>query len=180
MRLAHLVVAAAAAFSFSTAAKAADWTGFYAGVMGGISAVTITECGPSCDATAFNIGKVVGYNWDNGGTVFSLEEWVIRSFNSELSGEEYLKLTWQKLARFGWEMGDSALLYVAAGGGVHYLSSSGPSGTVFFGAVATGVEVLLTDQLSLRGHAQFSYTPDADGSAATAASIGGGLIFHFN
>jgi len=179
MRLAHLVVAAAAAFSFSTAAKAADWTGFYAGVMGGASAATFLECG-DCVANVTNIAKVVGYNWDNGDTVFGLEEWVIRSFNSEVP-PDYFKLTWQKLARFGWEIGDSALIYVAGGGGVHALWELGEfEGAVFFAAAGAGAEFLVSDQLSLRVHGQFSYAPEVEGTAVSVASIGAGVVFHFN
>lgn len=182
MRFSHLLAAAVAAFGISTAsAKAADWTGFYVGVMGGISAVSITECGPSCDTTAFNVGKVVGYNWDNGDTIFSLEEWVVNSTISEEDPADYTKLTWQKLARFGWEVGDSALIYAAAGGGIQALwVLGGYEGSALFAAIAAGAELKVSEQLSLRGHAQFSFAPDAGGSSATAASIAGGLIFHFN
>lgn len=180
MRITYLVVAAAAAFGFSTSAKAADWTGFYAGVMGGFSSVTFIECG-DCTIDAMNIAKVVGYNWDSGSTVFSLEEWLVNSTISEEDPSYYTKLTWQKLARFGWEVGDSALLYVAGGGGIQALWVDGEfEGSALFGAIAAGAEYLVTDQLSLRAHAQFSYAPNVDGTPATVASIAGGLIFHFN
>ena len=183
MRFSHLLAAVVATFALSTVtAKSADWTGFYAGVMGGFSSVNNSECS-DCTVGATNIAKVVGYNWDSGSTVFGIEEWVVSSVVSEWSEDpaNYTKLTWQKLARFGWEIGDSALLYAAAGGGLQmFWFEGGYEGAALFGAVAGGAEFLVSDQISLRGHVQLSYAPDVEGVAYTATSIAAGVIFHFN
>ncbi|MEX1180389.1 MAG: outer membrane beta-barrel protein [Cucumibacter sp.] len=185
--LKKLALAAVAALGLSTTAQAADWSGFYLGVLGGVSMVSIPECGSECDITLPGIAKVAGYNWDNGDVIFGIDEMVVVSF---LPDDIYntRKIQWQKMARVGFEITDNAMIYGAAGAGIAFVWAdccvpSPPDNSAFYAAVAAGAEVMLNENLIWRTHLQYSRSEqleDCTGCFIQAFSAATGLVWAIN
>jgi outer membrane immunogenic protein len=180
-----LFLAAIAALTFSTAARAADWSGFYLGVLGGASFSNLPDCGPSCDATVPGIAKVVGYNWDTGDVIFGIDELVAVSFWPYNDENNVQKLQWQAMARVGIEITDNVMIYGAAGGGIAFVWSEPPppENSLWYAAVAAGVEVALSEELSWRTHLQYSrseFFTDCSGCFIQATSVATGVVWTFN
>lgn len=177
MQLRKIVLAAIAACGFADSAKAEDWTGFYAGVLGEGTFVYI-------DGATIGVGglaKVFGYNWDQGDMVFGFDEML--AITPVTSGEA--TFAWQKMGRVGFEVTESALLYGAAGGGYFWFPDA--SFSTGYGAVAAGVEVAMGDNAAWRTHAQLSFPFDQSIFSGAPPeifhgliSVGTGLVWNFN
>jgi outer membrane immunogenic protein len=179
-----LFLAAIAALTFSATARAADWSGFYLGVLGGFSAGGIPDCGSSCDQTWPGVAKVAGYNWDTGDMIFGIDEMVVVTFVPEdFASEPVTKVSWQKMGRFGVEVTDTIMIYGALGGGIAAVWDSDDFDSLWYGAVAAGVEVAVSEDLSWRTHLQYSrsqFFSDCSDCFVHATSIATGIVWSFN
>lgn len=184
--LKKLALAAVAAFGISGTAQAADWSGFYLGVLGGVSMAGIAECAPDCSVTLPGIAKVAGYNWDNGDMIFGIDEMVVVSFwPDDLFNVR--KIQWQKMARIGFEVTDNAMIYGAAGAGIAFVWADVAlpfsDNSAFYAAIAAGAEVMLNENLIWRTHLQYSRSELFDpctGCFIQAFSAGTGLVWAIN
>ncbi|MEX0627652.1 MAG: outer membrane beta-barrel protein [Cucumibacter sp.] len=182
--LKKLALAAVAALGLSTSAQAADWTGFYLGVLGGVSFGGIPDCRPSCNEAWPGIAKVVGYNWDNGDVIFGIDEMVVVTFvPEEFTSDPVRKVSWQKMARIGFEITDNVMLYGAVGGGYGVIWDDEGSASAWYGAVAGGAEVALNEDLIWRTHLQYSRSQnfsDCTGCYVRVLTWGTGLVWSLN
>ena len=179
-----LVLAAIAALGFSANAQAADWSGFYLGVLGGFSAGGIPDCGSDCNEVWPGIAKVAGYNWDTGDMIFGIDEMVVVTFVPEdFASEQVTKISWQKMGRFGFEITDNIMIYGAAGGGISAVWDADDFDSLWYGAVAAGVEVALNENLSWRTHLQYSRSQmfsDCEGCFVHVTTLATGVTWSLN
>lgn len=174
-----LILGAAAALAMGTSALATDlyvespayvepeqetdWSGFYIGLLKGVSFASIPDCGSECDVSLPGIAKVIGYNWDTGDIIFGVDEMFVMSFwPYEAQYDEVRKFQWQKLFRIGVEVTDNTMIYGAAGGGIAYVFLDGNKDHEPYGAIAAGVEVMFNENAIWRTHVQYSRTRNFD------------------
>jgi hypothetical protein len=152
-----------------SSAKAVNWNGFYAGVVGGFG----WYAGEPISNYHF-AGKygLIGYNWRSGDVVFGVEE--IIGLEAEWEGSwDSPYVWWQKTGRIGVLMNEDVLLFGLAGVGT-------PLGDgIYLGSVlGAGIEWAVTDNLSLRKQIQVS-TPFED-PEDHYVSVMFGAVWHAN
>lgn len=195
-----LVLAASPALAADMAVKApppvanpaVNWSGFYLGVNvgGGIATGEFLDpCFTCADVEAssrfFTAGGQLGYNWQRGALVYGVEG----NFNWSSAGETppfgaFLSDTF-KMSAFGSVQGrlglayDSALFYVSAGVATahfHSAAFSAPDNAtdkVWLPGIAlgTGVEYMLTNNVSVRGELLYLLFKDSNATFVTPAGL---------
>lgn len=175
----HLLLSTIAASAFaalsSTPAVAADWSGFYGGAHLGYAdgeyELASTSGGTGIDVGVDGVigGGQLGYNWQNGNTVYGLEfsvsngpdgitpqgtsgdGWVCGSGDCNASIDKLGML----VGRYGWDT-PNGLFYLSAGiahgrtsGGIYNSSQQG-SGSTTGGTVGVGFETMVSSNMSVK------------------------------
>lgn len=162
--------------------KAADpsWTGFYIGVVGGYDTQKTEVAGVlSFDASALSYGVAAGadYRIPGTGLVFGvMGDYLVNHASSAVAN---LDGTWSVLARGGFLISPSTLVY--AGAGYTKLDASLPTSLEKGFTAALGAEVYLLSKLSARIEYRWVDLGDDVGSMAESSmqAIRLGLNYRF-
>ncbi len=158
--------------TYSEPGKATDWSGFYFGVLGVGTHVYETGCF-ECSENGFGVAKVFGYNWQSGNVIYGIDKMFV--YWPIAQEPDVYKITFQAMARIGTEVTDGVMIYGAAGVGTTRFVDETPWAA--YGAIASGVEVAMNDNLRWRTHLQWSRAlqyPIAN------ISVGTGIVWGFN
>jgi len=193
MKIGKWMLAAGAALGisaqFSTAASATDlmdsmyttpetghdWSGFYAGVLGGGTFVVVEG---NLFEGALGVAKVAGYNWQDGNKIWGVEA-MLGYAPLHFEDPGVYKVTLQKMFRIGTEVTDNVMVYGAAGLGYAVIHLPGePPLQSGYGALAAGVEAALGENVAWRGHVQASHPFMAESPFGILWTVGGGFVWY--
>jgi hypothetical protein len=175
MNISKWILAAVAAFGLTAPAKAYDWGGFYAGVLGGGTFVVVEG---NLFEGALGVAKVAGYNWQDGNKIWGVEA-MLGYAPLHFEDPGVYKVTLQKMFRIGTEVTDNVMVYGAAGLGYAVIHLPGePPLQSGYGALAAGVEAALGENVVWRGHVQASHPFMSESPFGILWTVGGGFVWY--